>query len=374
MSKKIIKSIITMLTCFMMCLSLTGCVDESQEELIKFEKYKCSDSLKNNVLTPSTFYLVTYGLGTRYEGYQYPSIQVDDKCFITLGTTTLGEIVAMLTGVSVEEQINNAKEGDEGKLKDTPEKIEANKKKQRASKEKESKKEETKDTEQEENKKKQEDKQEKEESKEESPYSFYLKLDDGETRSYAPIYLISSEQIGKETVLVYKHGIPYIQFNFSNYYQKNRGIRQESALIITGVEMLATTEEYADKDGFNKAAKKNTWVNGGLSFSGDGLEYTTMPNYFESLGLPEGDGYRLASEYFTRTDNEKFYYCANLYGREPVYTDTMMFLYKSNFKFMIDRETQKITSLSVNLEEANSYYRDSYSITTTRPEKVVGEF
>lgn len=346
---------------FSICLivgMLGGCGQEV-EQTINFENYSCSDEIKNNVFEPTDFYLVAHDstVGEKFQGYQMPSIQIDDKCSIELGHTTLGEVYELFMGVSVEEQIRTARADDEGLLDKTPEEIEAEKQLLK----------------QEEDSSKNKGSETTEETKTEPPYSFYLRFDEGEARSYAPIYLVSSDLVYSETVDIYKHGEPYVRLIISNFYGENRGIRQESDLIITGVEILPCKVKYADEDGLNLAAKKNVWLNGGFSFSGDNYEFQTIPRVFEDWGLSLGDGYTYNSEYFTRTEDENFYYYAQLYCFEPAYSVSLMHLNKTFVRCTVNRDTQKITALRVWLEEANSYYQDRYVVTQTRPEKVYGE-
>lgn len=345
-----------------MCLSLIFCLivgilggcEQETEPVINFENYSCSESLKENVFEPTDFYLVAIGsdIGDKYQGYQMPTVQIDDKHPIDLGTTTLGEVYAMFMGISVDEQIRTAQADDDGLLDKTPEEIEAEK--QLAQKEKE-------------------DETSTEDSESKPPYSFYLRFDEGEARTYAPIYLVSSDLVLTETVDIYKYGEPYVRLIISNLYGENQGIRQESDLIITGVEVLNCKVKYADPDGLNSAAKKNIWINGGFSFTGDNYEFHTIPRVFEDWGLTLGDGYGYNSQYFTRTEDDNFYYYAQLYCYEPVYSINLMHLNKTLIRYTVNRDTQKITALRIWLEDAHTYYADRYIVTPTRPTKVYGE-
>lgn len=356
MKNRFTKAIAFGLTLCMVAGILGGC-SEKIEETIEFEKFSCSETLKTDAFTKEDFFVTSYDTGTRYRGYQMPTVQIDEH-LIELGKTTLGEVYEMFMGVTVEEQIRTAKAEDEGLLDKTPEEIEEEKK-----------------LEKEESEKKKDKKDDsKNEDEEESVYSFYICFDNGKARTYAPIYLISSDLVMKETVQIYKHGLPYIQLNISNLYADNKGILQESDLIITGVEpMMANRSKYADEDGLSLAAKQNTWINGGFSLAGDKYEFTTLPRVFESWELEEGDGYKYNSEYFTRTEDEKFYYYAHLYWYDPVYYNDNVYIYRTVIKYEINRETQKIVSLTINVEEFNHYSTDTYTVGFNKPSKVFGE-
>lgn len=355
MKNKIVKIITFGLTLCLLVGMLGGC-SEKIEETIEFEKYSCREELKQDPFFKEDFFITSHNTGTRYRGYQMPTVQIDDH-LIELGRTTLGEVYEMFMGVTVEEQIRTAKAEDEGLLEKTPEEIEEEKKLVK-----------------EESKKKQ-DKTQTDESKEKEPvYSFYIRFDNRDARTYAPIYLISSDLVIKETVQIYKHGLPYIQLNISNRYADNQGILQESDLIVTGVEpMLANRAKYASEDGLSLAAKQNTWINGGFSFTGDKYEFTTLPRVFEDWGLEKGDGYQYNSEYFTKTENEKFFYYAYLYCYDPLYYNDNAYIYRTVIKYEINRETQKIVNLTINLEEFNHYTTDTYTVGFNRPGKVFGE-
>lgn len=338
------------LTLCMVAGMLGGCT-EKIEETIEFEKYSCREELKQDSFSEEDFFLTCYDTGTRYHGYQMPTVQIDEH-LIELGKTTLGEVYEMFMGVTVKDQIKTARAEDEGLLEKTPEEIEEEKK-----------------SEQEKEKKKKSQNDEKE-----SVYSFYIWFDSRSARTYAPIYLISSDLISKTTVQIYKHGLPYVQLNISNRYAANKGILQESDLIITGVEpMLANRAKYASEDGFSLAAKQNTWINGGFSYTGDKYEFTTLPRVFEDWGLEEGNGYEYDSEYFIRTESEKLYYYAHLYSYDPIYYNDDIYLYKAVLKYEINRETQKIVNLTVNLEEITRYSTETYAVEFNKPYKVIGE-
>ena len=345
------KRLMCMLVVFSTMFTFAGCAEE-EEELIQFEQFSCSEELRENAFAPEYFYLDNKGFGTKYLGYQMPTVQVDNHT-VKLGKTTLGEIYEMFTGVTVEEQIRTARADDEGLMDKTPEEVEAEKKL----------------AEQEEAKKNKKDKNAEvsEIEEEKNPYSFYLKFDDGESRTYAPIYLVSSDLILKATVQIYKYGMPYVQFAIDNRIADNIGIRQESDLIITGVSILSTNFRYADEDGLNSAGKQNVW------FDGDNYEYQTMPRVFEEWGLEEKDGYSYNSEYYTRVEDQNFYYYAQLYCYEPMYTVRNVHMNRAKIQYTINRETQKITSLSIWIAEANRYDKDAYDITFDRPAKVLGE-
>lgn len=343
-----------------LCLTaglLSGC-EEEVEPVIEFPKFSCTESLKENIFEGEDFFITSYDVGTRYHGYQMPTVQVDDH-IIELGKTSLGEVYEMFMGITVEDQIKTAKAEDDGALEKTPEEIEAEKILAEVEKDKEKNK---------------NDQTEIVFEEKEPVYSFYIRFDEGDARTYAPIYLISSDLVLKETVQIYKHGMPYVQLNISNLYVDNKGILQESDLIITGVEpMMANRVKYADIDGFSLAAKQNIWLNGGFSFTGDKYEFTTLPRVFESWGLKEGDGYQYNSEYFTRTQNEKFYYYAHLYCYDPIYYHDDVYIYKTVIKYEINRDTQKIVNLTINIEEYNHYYSDTYDVGFNKPPKVFGE-
>lgn len=355
--KRSLKSLVMLAICVCVVLSLfTGC-GATTHEVVEFENFSCSNIVRGDIFKPTTFYIVRNSFGEEFLGYKNPFIQIDNKVF-TLGETTLGEIYEMFMGVTVEEQIRTARAEDDGLLNETPEEIEE------AKKEEESKKPE-----------KDESKEGTEEEKEECPYSFYLQFDSGDYRTYAPIYLISSELVNKETILIYKHGIPYVQLNISNFYGANLGINQESDLVITGVQILPPKHEvYTDKkDVLNKAAKRNVWLSGGFSFSGDNYEYLTLPKIFELWGLPEGGGYTGDSEYYTEADDEAFYYIAELYCIDPIYHGDIAYTSKTVIKYVINRDTQKITSLSIDMEHLTSYDTEDYTFTTERPANIYGQ-
>jgi hypothetical protein len=320
-----------------------GCEAKSTEDPINFEYYSCNEELKNNQFEPVDFYVVKNKyLKDQYKGFQTPTVQVDDKYPIKLGHTTLGEVYEMFTGITVEEQIKTARADDEGRLDKLPEEIEAEKKlntKVPA-----------------------------------ETYSFYLKFKNKDVRKYAPIYLVSSKLVSQIAIQVYKYGEPYVEFLISSNYAKNKGIKQESDLVITGLSISKCTSKNTDeKDELHLIAKQNTWINGGFAFDGDNYEFTTLPSVFESWGIENKSEYFDGSKYYTITEDENFFYYADLYCFEPHYLDDIVYLSKSVIKYTIDRDTQKIISLSVWLENVEELSAEEYKITQDLPQEIKPE-
>lgn len=120
---------------------------------------------------------------------------------------------------------------------------------------------------------------------------------------YQPTLLVDPANNGIIYLNVYKYGIPYVRLLFSSVNGLyNLKITQEADWIVTGVgasdvssykyasdgeTLLENVPEFVDKDGRNKAAKKNIYMSGDISFGGGNFNWESLMTFCNALQLTE---------------------------------------------------------------------------------------
>jgi hypothetical protein len=314
-----------------LCLSLvlaltvpffTGCVEEEEplpviipEQQIFNDKYERNSEITDN-LTYKYDYITTkstYNNGNMevLALFNHMKVQVDSWDCITVGSTTMGELIATIDkanenyvktktdAVIAERQAAIDKEYEEAKAK-----AEA--------------------------KGKTYDKPKKEARTDdiyfEAPYTYTVTVGTNNKAvpgEYKPTLLVDPSKNKAMLIIVSKYGIPYVGFDFYSVNDLyNTKITQESDWILNGIgaayvgdmvdETTGTAPDYVDADGRNKAAKQNIYMSGNIAFGGEGFTWESLMILCDALQLVEGN--RVHG--FKQSSDENFTYytiqlCAN---------------------------------------------------------------
>ena len=251
--------------------------------------------------------------------FEHPKIQVDNLDVVTLGQTTMQELVDIVDEANtnyitektdaliaerqklIDEEYEAAKAKAEaaGKTYDTPKKTVRT-----------------------------------DDINFEAPYTYYLLMDGEETLYYyTPTYLVNPGIYGTINFLIYKYNIPYVYFTFKATNIYNLGITQESDWIVNAANIANVSDHinaetglplsYVDVDGLNKAAKKNVRMSGNILFSGEGFTWDSLETLCLALGLPEG----ARSAGYQQSSNKQFGYYTVTYRVNPFEFDENLLAY-----------------------------------------------
>ena len=228
--------------------------------------------------------------------FKHPQVQVDDWGSITVGVTTMGEIANYVDASNTYFVESNTQAVIDARQKEIDDEYNAAKAKAEA-------------------KGKEYTKQKKEVRTDdihfEEPYTYDVFIENTEgkdqqdaepgwTKEYEPTLLVDSSKSALIVFQVYKYGVPYMNFeckSVENLY--NPGIIQEADWVCNGVQaadvsyyvnkdvngIVLNTADFVDEDYENKGAKKNTYMTGDLSFSGDGISWSSLKELCEALKL-----------------------------------------------------------------------------------------
>ena len=154
-----------------------------------------------------------------------------------------------------------------------------------------------------------------------NPYSYVVRFGGHtkEGKEYQPTLLVNPSSTKMLCLSVYKYGIPYVVFDFhTGGGQYVSGITQASEWVMNGVE-AESLKKYAsskkgaeaakiatimDVDGRNKIAKKNIYMSGNITFGGDGFTWDSLITLCNALNLEEGGSYNS----FKRSSDSNFTY------------------------------------------------------------------
>jgi hypothetical protein len=156
---------------------------------------------------------------------------------------------------------------------------------------------------------------------------------------YQPTLLIDPNKNNILFFDVAKYGIPYVRFEFMAVnYLYNTKITQESDWVVNGMgsayvpapsKKNEAAPDYRDVDGRNKAAKQNIVLSGDIALGGDGFTWDSLMTMCNALQLTEGSrehGFIQSSDkdftYYTITWSANPY---EIYGADTFTNETVVF-------------------------------------------------
>ena len=312
------KRLVSTILCIVLILiTITGCsnttddpilIDLSPQEKMMADKYErkeyISDSLEYvmDYVSGNSYYYNSLRVAPLFNAF---NVQVDDWDCITLGKSTMGDIVKIVDTANTNYVTNRTNEiiaARQAKI----------------------------DADYEAAKKKAEDKG-KEYTKEkpvvrtddiviDSPYSYVVQLGDESIMNYEPTRLIDPRACNTLYLIVYKYGYAYMFFQFTSTALYNTRITQESDWVMNSLSPAYVNDvvnedgvipAFVDTDGMNKAAKKNILISGNISLGGEGFTWDSLMIFCEALELVEGQNIHG----FTQSSDDGYtYYTINLYS------------------------------------------------------------
>lgn len=368
---KIKKLLCLLLTLTMILPIFSGCGKEKEKEIpmpvlnpelqLLEDSYECAEEI-TDFLTCNIDYVST-GDGKLsnteiLDLFEHPKIQVDDWDVVTLGATTMQEVVDIIDAANeryVTEK-TDALIAERQKLID--EEYEAAKAKAEAAG-------------------KTYNEQKKAVRTDDinfvAPYGYWLQFAGEEGYyDYTPTYLVNPSIFKTLYLVVYKYDIPYMYFTFHSTRIYNTGITQESDWVVNAAQASYVGDHinqetgellsYVDVDGLNKAAKKNMRMSGNILFSGEGFTWKSLEILCHALGLPEG----VKSAGYEQSSNRQFAYYTIEFRANPFEVDETLLGYTGvnvpivQLVATFDLVAQTCLNWTVNTYNNYESYKDRY--------------
>ena len=309
MKKKIMKSLALLLVVISVMSTAVGCgVTEQTGPVVPTEELLSATYDRNKEITDSITYKYDYMTYPNMDGlevamlFNHMKIQVDEMKTITMGISTMGDIVKIVNDANKYHVESNTQAVIDERQAVIDKEYEAAKKKAE-SKGKEYKK-----------AKKQ---VRTDDIHFEEPYTYgivFANNTNAGLQEYQETLLVDPTKNGTLFLDVYKYAVPYVRFEFkcvSKLY--NDEIKQEADWVVNGVKasdvsayktvdangQVILDNTIVDADMLNKAAKKNIFMSGNVAFGGEGFTWDSLMMFCNALQLEEdkaGHGYRKSSD------------------------------------------------------------------------------
>jgi hypothetical protein len=169
-----------------------------------------------------------------------------------------------------------------------------------------------------------------------SPYAYTIKFGEGEEAEpveYQPTLLVDPSTYNMLYLDVTKYGIPYVRFEFANNEIVNSRITQEADWVVNGAQAASlagtvylegseedgysTAYDFVDVDGRNKAAKKNVRMSGNVALGGEGFTWDSLMKLCQALQLEDYAEDYVDENYFHQTSDANFTYYTLMLNTNP---------------------------------------------------------